>query len=243
MSDIKQYGSYFTFGDIVSSDYYVWISGTGTYGTSQREMSFLTVPGRWGDLLEDGKRFGNIDITYPCFIAKSFPDRFAAFRAAMAAKAGQYLMLSYTYHPGEFRLAAFRGKLTPETGIANKSGSFDVTFNCKPQRYLNSGTQIQTLTATGTITNPTLFTARPNIRVYGQGALGVNGDTITITENSFPYIDIDSEAMSAFYVASNANGYIATTGDDFPLLQPGVNNISLGSGITRIEVQPRWFTL
>ena len=243
MSDIKQYGNHFTFDDIVSSDYYVWISGSGTFDAPVRSVEYIQIPGRSGDLIRENNRYNNIDITYPCFISKAFPNRFDAFRAKLMSKAGHYYLLQDTYHPAEFRMATITGSIQPETGPFNQAGQFDLTFNCKPQRYLVSGLIEQEYTASGTITNPTLFTAKPHIRIYGTGTLVIGAVSITIASNSYEYIDIDCEAMDCFYQANNANGYVSITGTSFPTLGPGATNVLLGTGITRVVFTPRWFTI
>jgi phage-related protein len=49
--------------------------------------------------------------------------------------------------------------------------------------------------------------------------------------------------MDAFCGAVNANEFVTITGDDFPVLTPGANNISLSGHISNIQITPRWFTL
>jgi phage-related protein len=155
-----------------------------------------------------------------------------------------YKILSDTYHPGNFRLAVFRGDIQPETGPYNKAGSFDLVFECKPQLYLVAGLSIQTFTGSGGIENPTPYTALPNIRVYGYGSIGVGSETITIAETPYPYIDIDCEAMDARYMANNANSYVTVTGDVFPTLPGAVTTaLTISGNITKIEIQPRWWTV
>lgn len=243
MSDITQFGNYFTFGDVVSNEYGVWISGTGTFDAPERDLEYAEIPGRNRALILDNGRFRNIEITYPAFISKQFDSRFDVFKAALLQYAGTYQMLSDTYHPNEFRLATFTGGIETETGPYNKAGSFDLVFDCGPQRYLNSGLVRQTFTAAGTITNPTLYAARPTIRVYGSGTVGIGSQTITIASHSWPYIDIDCEAMDARYGANNANSYVSVTGDAFPVLAPGNTSIRPGGSVTRVQIQPRWWTI
>ena len=47
--------------------------------------------------------------------------------------------------------------------------------------------------------------------------------------------------MDAFYGANNCNSMISLTSGDFPELVPGDNGITLGKGITKIELIPRWW--
>jgi phage-related protein len=120
------------------------------------------------------------------------------------------------------------------------AGSFDLIFNCRPERFLKIGDTAQSFTADGTITNPTDMTAKPLIRVYGSGKVEVNGAEITIASHSLEYIDIDCDLQEAFYGSTNANQYISV--DDFPKLDSGANIVDL-TGVTKVEITPRWWRL
>jgi len=243
MSDITQFGNYLTFAGFQSNTYGVWISGEGTYDAPERDVEFISIPGLSGDLAIDNNRFNNITVTYPAFISKRFDSRFDVFKAAMLSKRG-YQVLTDTYHPDEYRLAVFTGPMEPETGPYNKAGSFDIEFNCKPQRYLFSGDVTQTFTAaSGTITNPTMYASKPLIRVYGAGTVGVGSMSMTISSNPFSYIDIDSERQSCYNGASNAGQYVTLSGLSYPTLAAGNTGITKTSGITRVEITPRWWTV
>lgn len=130
--------NYLMFGGLKSLDYFVWIDGGGTYGAPRRSVEYVSVPGRNGDLIIDGGKWDNIEITYNAFIPKKFPQKINDFRMAMCRKIG-YQRLEDTYHPDEYRLASFEGALEPVTTQWNRGGTFDLVFNCKPQRYLKSG--------------------------------------------------------------------------------------------------------
>lgn len=242
MTDINQFGTWLMFDDIRTDLYGVWISGPGVYDAPGRDQEFITIPGRNGDLIQDNGRFENITIKYPAFIARGFNTKFDPFRAALYSKRG-YKRLTDTYHPDRFRVAAVSGPLEPSTGTYNRSGSFELSFNCKPQFFLVSGEVAEVFTLSGRITNPTFYTARPTMRVYGSGTLGVGAVTVTIATNPFPYIDLDSQALDAYCGAANANSYITLSGDDFPTLGPGETGVALSSGITRVEITPRWWTI
>lgn len=91
--------------------------------------------------------------------------------------------------------------------------------------------------------NPSLFNSKPLIRVYGVGTFRVNDITVTIASHDKPYIDIDCELQECFYEGENMNEYVSFSGNDFPELQPGDNYMLLASGITKLEVTPRWWIL
>lgn len=224
-----------------TKDFGVYISGSGTWGAPERDVEHIEVPGRNGDLTIDNKRFKNISVTYPAFIARGFDRKFDDFRAFMVSSPG-YHRLEDDYHPDEYRMAEYYEALEPSVGTLNRSGQFELRFYCKPQRFLKNGERETEFTAAGQIYNPTSFEAKPLLRVYGTGALGVGSETITISSASV-YTDIDCDIKDAFKGATNCNGNIRLSSGDFPTLKPGYTGISFGSGITRVVVWPRWFTI
>lgn len=233
--------NYFTLDGVDSRDFGVYISGHGTFSASARSYELLSVRGRNGDLIGTEKRFENGKLTYPAFIYANFKQNIADFRAFLNSLFGYHRLVD-SYHPNEYRMVFFQGEFDPDVTAKNDAASFDITFNAKPQRFLLSGEQVTTLTADGTITNPTRFNSQPLLRVYGAGNLGINGDTITISRADV-YTDIDCEMMDAFKGTENRNQYITLTNYNFPVLVPGENGIALGAGITRVEITPRWWTV
>lgn len=232
----------FTFGNVTSSTYGVYITGTGTYNAPERDYETIAVPGRDGAVLGIEKRLQNVELTYPAFIYANFKTNIASLKAALLSQTG-YQRLSDTYHPDEYRLAVYRGGMDVDARKQHDAGEFDIEFECKPQRYLTSGETTTTFTANGTISNPTLFNSRPLIRVTGYGTLTINSDVITITQSTNTYVDIDSELMDCYKGSVNMNGLVAFQANDFPVLVPGSNSISFSGNITKVAVTPRWWSV
>lgn len=222
-------------------DYGVYISGEGTFSAPSRSYDFIHIPGRDGDLLGNNKRLENLELTYPAFVYTDFKNFIRGFRSFLLSQEG-YKRLADTYHPDEFRLACYAGPFEPDVLSNNRAGTFDITFNCKPQRYLLTGEVAQAYTSDGNISNPTMFDAKPLIRVYGNGTLALGDNVITIAGSSLEYIDIDCEMMDAYHGATNCNQYITLSSQDFPALPSGETHITL-TGITRVEITPRWWQL
>lgn len=146
-----------------------------------------------------------------------------------------------------------------KTWLVN-NGGMDVLYQLSTvQTYQLTPTQISTLLGqnniwadTGdvavvvvspfTIENPTLFDAKPLLRVYGAGTVGIGDYTFTISEAD-EYTDIDCEMMDCFKGAANKNPYVTFSNYEFPVLVPGVNKITMGAGITKIEITPRWYSV
>lgn len=236
----------FTFNGVSSDTFGLYINGAGVFDSPQPDLDYVPVPGRNGDLIYDNGRFNNIDISYsPVFATRNFRQTAKAFQAWLLSHKGYY-RLTDDYHPEYFRLASAREAIeVGDIDWVNDAGSMEVVFNCKPQLYLVSGEETVTLeNFSMAITNPTRFTAKPLIRVYGYGQVIVGDVTFTVLSTpTAGYIDIDCELMNCTSDLSNANDYVQID-DYFPTLAPGSNSIfKIGANLTKVEVTPRWWTI
>ena len=222
-----------------SRDFGLFLSGSGTYGAPEKDLELTDVPGRNGSLIFDNHRFKNIEVTYPAFLYQNFDANMAGLRNFLLSKSG-YQRLEDTYHPEEFRMALYAGPFEPDVGSFLRDGSLNLKFQCKPQRFLKSGEKAVTFTSSGSLYNPTLFSSRPLIRVYGSGTLMVGSTEVQVTSSPYPYIDIDCDVMDGYYGATNANQYLTLT--EFPALSPGKTGVTIGT-LTKVIVTPRWWML
>jgi len=114
---------------------------------------------------------------------------------------------------------------------------FSLSFTCSPFRYVRNVAMIPR-TASGSVANPGTVYSLPRITVFGTGSrtLTINGKPIILNILSGNLV-IDSELKTCHFgnVAQNnrMNG-------DFPVFNVGNNTVTLGTGITRIEIEPRW---
>lgn len=233
-----------TWNDKSSDDFGIVVETVPVQTHPLRKVNVVSIPGRNGDLLLPQDAWENYEQEYDIFAGEADDTAPAAFLniADWLQEPSGYAILEDSFYPGTFRMAHFDGPFDVEFTLT-RVGRARIAFNCKPQRYLYSGLSNQTFTEAGTITNPTKYTAQPNIRVYGSGTVGVGSDTITIASHSYPYIDIDCEAMDARYQATNCNSLVSVSGSDFPTLHPGNTGIALGGNVVRVDIQPRWFTV
>lgn len=241
MSRIIPLFDYFIFNGKSSLDFRCKMTGNGTFKSAQRDIESVEVPGRSGNLTIDNKRFRNVAIAYECYIVENFHDNLSTLIAWLMQTPG-YLRLEDSYHPGEFRLARFSGPLDPNVTFGEE-GSFDVEFDCQPQRFLTEGEIPITVGPSSSVKlhNPTNQTALPLIQVAGTGTFSVGSNTVTLTANSGATI-IDSEIMDTYEGATNRNGSVSFSAGEYPTLPEGETTISAGSGIT-LTVTPRWWKL
>lgn len=232
----------FVFGDVNTDDYGIYVFSDRVYDAPKRDVDVVEVPGRNGALVFDNGRYEDIEMIYGCVLMSTFREQFDVFRAALMSQTG-YKILTDSFHPDEYRLAYISNSLSPTNTPQFFDGTFDIEFTCKPQRFLTSGNVTETFTENGTIQNPTEYDALPLIRVYGHGSINIGTDTITITENDLPYIDIDCDMMDAVYEGVNANPYVSVSGDAFPRIHSGENGVTFDSTITQVVITPRWWTL
>lgn len=181
----------FTFGGVTSSTYGIYVSGEKLFNAPARDAEVIQIPGRDGDYILDKGSFKNIKVTYRVFNQEKnlsdFRTKLANLRSALCSKRG-YQRLTDTFHPDEYRMAAFIDSIEVTPVKYNTASEFDITFECKPQRWLTSGETATAVANNGTLSNPTLFDASPLLEVKGYGTLNVNDSEITL--NNIPLGDV-----------------------------------------------------
>ena len=246
--------NFFTYNGKHSVDFGIRIKSKNIFSTPKLDASFVSIPGRNGDLIDSKKRFANVTVSYTCFVpAKSvveLSNKLTNIKKWLYEKCDEYHPLSDTYDPLFERQAVFNSKLDI-SDEANKIGTFTVSFNCKPQRYSIIGTATITLgNGTNALNNPFPFDALPYMKIY-KGA-NYSNVIITIQQESATtrktwtfmnineYVESDSELMNFFKGNILKNSDVL--GEDFPVLKPGFNIIQI-SGCEKIEIKTRWWTL
>lgn len=215
------------------------------YTVPRRKQSAISVPGRNGDLLLQQQAYSNYIQAYDVYLSgprngSKMPE--VAQAVAAWLNAGGYRKLVDDYTPGSYRMAFFQAPLELENTL-NLYGRATVEFNCKPQRFLDSGDTAQTVSASGgIITNPTAYNAKPLITVYGSGAAILQvGEYVCTLATIDGSITLDSDTENAYKGVTNLNSQV--TIPEFPELVPGDNEVTWTGDITSVEIIPRWWTL
>jgi phage-related protein len=226
-----------------SSDFGIMILGKHQSSGPQRDLIFISVPGRSGDLTQDNGRFMNYEDTYTIGIApiegKSEEEQIAQIRS--------WLQSSYTYgrlidsrYPSYYRKAVCTNSVDIQ-GDLSDFGQASVVFNCKPFRYRIDGDATKTLTAPGILANPEQWESEPYIKISGSGDITIHiNDQSLIVKAIGDYIEIDSELQSAHREMQLMNSHLYS---EFPVLNRGDNQISWEGSVSKIEIVPRWRAL
>lgn len=237
----------FTYKGHNSRDYCkLFVSGGGTFGSPERDIESIPIPGRNGELTIDNGRYKNVTVEYSGWIAEDFEANILKARQLLCYGNGGYYRLEDDYHPDEFRMARFVGPLEVQ-GIASSgdylAAALSIKFDCMPHRFLKSGEEVITLTAaSGTnVINPTSMPALPLITVHGsgEGTIIHNLSTEITVGNIDGSVTMDSEIMRAY----KGNVPKDDTVSDFLVFDRRTNYIQFSGGITSIEIIPRWWRL
>lgn len=231
---------YILFGDVDSRNYNVWVFDLNTDGSPDLDQEEITVQGRHGTLLLPNVRLENVQHRYMGVIYEDAERNLINFRDAIMQYDG-YQRLSDSIHIDEYYMARYTGGLDPTLARGRDMIKFAIEFDRMPQRFLLEGERVQTVLNGSTLLNPTFRKARPLIRVYGYGTLGVGSVTVTIAQHSYTYIDIDCDMMDCYYGATNCNSLVTFSGNDFPVLPHGKTGITYSGNITRVDVTPRYW--
>lgn len=161
------------FGGVDSADYGLYIGGEGTFNAPKRSVEMVSVPGRNGDIVIDQGSFENVELTYTVINHEANLEDFASqlsdFRNAICSLRG-YQRLTDTFHPDEYRMAVLTDEIKVKPIEYATASEWELTFECKPQRWLTSGETSAVVADGGSVTNPTLFDASPLFEVEGFGS-------------------------------------------------------------------------
>ncbi len=198
----------FTFDGETSDSYGAFLTGEGVFDAPERVVDMVEVPGRNGAFAMDKGRFENVELTYQAYLVdetdEDFADRISALRNWLCSKVG-YVRLEDDYNPDEYRMVVYKSGLEVDHKDLEK-GDFEITFDCKPQRWLKVGENEYSVADNGTLTNPTLFDSSPLLAVEGYGDISFNGYTLNIQNATFGNIyvaDNDTWAVAKSYTLNN----------------------------------------
>ena len=263
------------FDGIDTSAFDVFIAGEGAYNSPERRGEMVTIPGRNGTLFIDEDSFENIEVKYPAFMGtydqEVFRTQLRELRSQLGARR-TYKRLEDTYHPDEFRLAVFHSAIETEPAFFNRAGELELTFDCKPQRFLKSGEEAFVYLTDGEIVNPTPFASKPLLKVTGNGTITIGDYQVAINGADEPFW-IDTEIMETYVPAAeiynftdendvdmtDEHGFILTFADghvtprnmlqyvtfkdhEFPKIEPGMQIVEI-TGLDELIIVPRWWML
>ena len=220
----------------------------------------ISVPGRSGDLHLWNDRWKNKMITYHCMCRANARTNVPNILTQLIAQPG-YQRITDSLHTSYYKMGTFVGGTVPVYSDGGETARFDLTFDCKPQKWLLSG-ETETSVASGatvTLTNPTRFPAYPIIKFKNTGTITlahVNSSpavSYTLTNNAPSSLsttrmvfDCDlGDTYAASASGRNYNQHITLGGaSGKPCLRAAGNtNVSFSGNMSTVAITPRWYTL
>lgn len=229
---------YFTFDNVDSRTFNTYVTASNWWDSPEENIETISVPYSNNIFYISNGTFKPFDLIVTCLIYDSDGHDIDNLRNFLQSRGKQCKYVD-SFKTGEYRVARFKRAFNVKKTDYEKMFTFDLEFECMPQRFLTSGDTAITLTSSGAITNPTSFGSRPLLRVYSTGTLVVNGYSIAVNSVS-GYVDIDCESMQCYKGTTNCNNNV--TIDEFPILKSGSNTVTL-TGVSRVDITPRWWTI
>ncbi len=241
----------FKFGEHSTKDFDLVIQAPPTYNFPEKDVTIEHIPGRNGDLIIDNNCWKNTERTYSIasvfrpgtdFVSNS--ERLIKW---LTSKEG-YHRLEDSYDPNVYRLASFKqnGSLTNYYDIAT---AINITFDCKPQRYLKNGEKSVSFSGSvATLENPTGYQALPEITIKNIFPLDnevllctiqneskvtsvVSLNKIRSAENPYDVV-LNSELQTVYSPQQgDINLYVNLNDLEFPTLHKGYSIISINNYI------------
>lgn len=252
--------SYLKFKNTSTLDMGVVIQTPPVYEFPSKNVETVNIEGRNGSLYIDKNTYSNVRRSY--YIASKFKNN-----ETFITKSKQiidwllttkgYNRLEDSYEPDYYRLAIFKdsGELP---NLNNMATAIQITFECKPQRYLKTGETAIKVTAKDTwvqINNPTMYDSKPII-ILNASNINIEIKNATTSSETTTYMStiniadsfngkIDSELQDCYNDTMYLNNKVTLSDSKFPVLKPGNNWIRItGTGtLTKFEIIPNWWTL
>ena len=196
----------FNFDGVQSSDYGVYISGSGTFDAPERDFEAVEVPGRNGILTLDNGRFQLQRHKYPAFVVPPFRENVRGLRNALMSKRGAH-RLTDTYNPDEYYLAYYeRGlEVDPEKNLT--VGAMDIIFTRDPRRFLLTGETPVELGAWGQTETDT----GDVVSIDSDGTEGIKALSVAITPKQAGSGDPSPTNVRAISGYDSVNVYVSPT--------------------------------
>lgn len=235
------------FGEQSTKDLGLVIQAPPVYEFPAKEVTITHIPGRNGDIVIDTDSFKNVTRTYSiASVFKPGTDFVANSEKIikwLTSKEG-YQRLEDSYDPEVYRLAVFKNNGSLQN-YYDKATALNITFECKPQRYLKVGEkEVSEETSLLTIENPTAMTSLPKLKVEGISTGTENNrkvimcsvedknqnvtSNVTLSDLSSTTVILDSEKQTAEdALGNNIAKSVGLNGSSFPKLKEGINKIKI----------------
>ena len=199
------------------------------------------IPGRNGDLIFETGSYKNRSGSASCFCLQEDVETAISSAGRFLMSKKGYRRLETSDDPNHYWMA--RVENSPQIAMRLRTlAPFEISFDCKPQRFVKSGENSVVFTSNGSISNQYGQIALPLITLYGNGTGTLTiGNCIVEVKSLDGVLYLDSDTQNAYN--NNGNQNMNINAPSFPTLPDGETRIAFSGGIERIEIVPRWWEL
>lgn len=199
------------------------------------------IPGRNGNLIFETGSYENRVGTASCFCLQKDVERAIGSAGRFLIGEKGYRRLETSDDPDHYWMA--RVENSPQISMRLRTlAPFDISFDCKPQRFVKSGETSVVFTSNGSISNQYGQTALPLITLYGNGTGTLTiGSCVVEVKSLDGVLYLDSDTQNAYNNDGNQNMNI--NAPSFPTFPGGETRIAFSGGVERVEIVPRWWEL
>lgn len=209
----------------------------------KRKMTVTQIAGSNREIVDMEDAWECYEQPYTLFVGDGSEDSIqtALDNVAKALFKKGWQILLDDFEPDIYRLAYYEGGFDVENR-KTRLGKFDITFKCRPERFLASGNTPVVVASGGKVTNPTTFDAKPIIHItgVGSGTVTVAGVTMSFTD-MVDYLNVDCDRMDVYRDITENRNNLMTGG--FPVLHAGDNTVTYTGGVTSVTIDPRFFRI
>lgn len=233
---------WFKFNGIKCTEYGIHVSEHPPIAVPSERVSFTDVPGQSGSMtvVEGEQVYSDMTLTATCFISDT--SRIAEIAAWLRGSG----TVTFANRQGGYYYGRVINQIDFEKVLRGKPNhTFAVNFRVKPFFYSDTVSDISVTESGTSITNPGTVASAPLLKVTGTGEATLMIGQNSLLFSSFPApIYVDCEAKIAYTGTGTASDpmLLATqyvTGE-WMRIEPGANFVSFTSGITSVEITPRW---
>ena len=236
-------------------------SNGGSFPVPARIYEHVDVLGRNGTLLIDSGKYGNVKITFPAYVYEEFRGSYNDLIEFLSSKVG-YQRIEDSLEPDVYRMGAYVGGTNPSVKNSDEMGSFEITFDCKPQKFLKQNESGITVGSSSSdavsFSNPTAFVSKPLIKMYSNSRLIINGSSFFTMQmgnlsqagSGVNYAYVDCDTLQVYSEGGeNLTGYLtinsyAYGNEKFPFFGSGGSWTAYNTvASSRDIIYPRWWKI
>jgi len=232
----------FTYKNISSEDMYLKIENHLVFTAPNRDIEFIAVDGRDGEIVLDRQRYESVIRSIPCTLTP--PSGMDIEQ--LIHNIHNWLSTDVKYHDftwsgdPNFIYKAIVNEGFDTQRVLSRYGKTVLKFRFHPIKYLASSLTERSIANGANIHNPYNIPAKPLIRIIGNGNMQIHiGGELLDLRNVLNGITVDCESQTVTSANGQFTEFDKIFSYPFPTLKPGNNTIAFSDNVEQMYITPR----